>query len=93
MTDFVAVGTKPAGDGRWGQSDLAGNVWEWMFDWYAGYVNPCTNCADLTAASVRALRGGSSDAGATSLRAGNRDYKTPSFRYHYIGVRCARSAP
>ena len=26
LTDFIPVGSKPAGDGRW-QSDLAGNVW------------------------------------------------------------------
>lgn len=32
VTDLVAVGTKPLGDGRCGQSDLAGNVAEWVLD-------------------------------------------------------------
>jgi formylglycine-generating enzyme required for sulfatase activity len=31
-TDPRVVGGKPLGDGRWGQSDLAGNVFEWMPD-------------------------------------------------------------
>ena len=25
-----------------------GNVEEWLLDWYATYVNPCTDCADLS---------------------------------------------
>jgi sulfatase modifying factor 1 len=49
VTDMVQVGTKFKGDGRWGQSDLAGNVSEWVLDWSASYPNPCTDCADLTA--------------------------------------------
>jgi len=26
------VGSRPAGDGRWGHADLAGNRWEWLLD-------------------------------------------------------------
>jgi len=89
VTDLIAVGTKPAGDGRWGQSDLAGNVWEWTLDWYAPYATPCEDCANLTAASYRVIRGGGFDGNASYLRASNRSYFA-SDRYVAVGVRCAR---
>ena len=59
-TDLVAVGTKPAGDGRWGQSDLAANVWEWTLDAYTAYSTPCTNCINIADRWSRVIRGGSS---------------------------------
>jgi formylglycine-generating enzyme len=93
LTDLVAVGSKPAGDGRWGQSDLAGNVFEWTLDWSGIYASTCTDCADLTAGSYRIVRGGSFVNGATTLRAGYRIFSTPTDRSLNIGVRCARSAP
>lgn len=93
VTDLVAVGTKPAGDARWGQSDLAGNVWEWPLDWYAGYVNPCTNCANLTVASLRMVCGGGFANNAALLRTGYRLPYSPTARAHDLGVRCARNAP
>ena len=41
----------PAGDSKWGQADLAGNVYEWTLDYFASlYGNPCNDCADLTPA-------------------------------------------
>ena len=94
ITDIVAVGTKPAGDGRWGQSDLGGTVGEWALDWYAPYVTPCTNCANLTTASARVIRGGLFNDVATFMRAGFRGGSAPpDFRGSVWGVRCARSTP
>ena len=91
----VAVGSKsPKGDGRWGQADLAGNVWEWMLDLYADpYPAPCSDCANLTAGSDRVIRGGSSDADAGNLRTGFRIPRDPTDRASNHGFRCARSAP
>ncbi len=88
------VGSKsPTGDGKWGQSDLAGNVWEWTLDWYASpySISPCDNCADLRAASNRELRGGSFEDLAPILRSAGRDnYSLPGDHYGAIGSRCAR---
>lgn len=84
----------PKGDGRWGHSDLAGNVWEWVLD---AYVNPypspqtCNDCADLSHSVNRVLRGGSFASRASSLRTGLREVFSPTFRNDTIGWRCART--
>ena len=93
LTDLVAVGTKPMGDGRWGHSDLAGNMWEWTLDSFAAYASECRDCANLTAASNRVLRSGSFGSGAAYLRTGFRNNADPATRFYSFGVRCARSAP
>ena len=92
LTDLVFVGSKPTGDGRWGQSDLAGNLYEWALDWYsATYVKPCMDCANLTPASTRVLRGGSFLNVATDVRTDHRGNFSPTYRGSNFGVRCART--
>ena len=97
LTDLVAVGTKPSGNGRWGQSDLAGNVFEWTLDWWAEtYQLPCVDCADITPSvrpedATRVFRGGSFYGVATDLRTAKRRNTTPINRDGGIGVRCARA--
>jgi sulfatase modifying factor 1 len=91
LTDLIVVGSKPAGNGRWGQSDLAGNVWEWTLDWYASpYPTPCDNCANLTPSYGRTLRGGYFHNEAKYLRAADRSDAWPGGSSDGIGVRCAR---
>ena len=91
LTDLVVVGTKPAGDGRWGQSDLAGNVMEWMLEWYASYPNLCSDCANLTPDYGRVWRGGSFYTNSDGLRVAFRSFFVPSDRFEFVGVRCART--
>lgn len=93
VTDLVAVGSKSAGDGRWGQSDLGGNVGEWTLDSYAGYENPCTDCANLTVALYRVIRGGTFLSDPYFMRTTIRDSPAPELRHYIIGFRCARSVP
>jgi formylglycine-generating enzyme required for sulfatase activity len=58
-----------AGNGKWGQADLTGNVMEWVQDSLTDpYMIPCDNCAAL-GGSYRIYRGGSFNFGA-SIRVG-----------------------
>ncbi|WP_437502151.1 formylglycine-generating enzyme family protein [Sorangium sp. So ce1099] len=92
--DIQYVGSRSMkGDGRWGQADLAGGLWEWVLDRYADYTAdpPCDDCANLTAASNRVFRGGSFSSGASYLLSAFRSDHDPSDRSGYVGVRCARN--
>jgi formylglycine-generating enzyme required for sulfatase activity len=82
------------GDGRYGHADLAGNVWEWTLDWYANLPGSCDNCANLSAASERVIRGGSFDIdGPAVLLNSYRKGDPPSAIFRSHGVRCARNPP
>jgi len=89
-TNIAPVGSVTAGNGLYGQSDLAGNVWEWNLDWFTSYAATCNNCAS-TAASDRVVRGGSFVGNASRLLSSYRYYFTPVSRVNYIGLRCART--
>ncbi len=92
LADLLPVGSKPAGDARWRQSDLFGNVVEWVLDWSAPYQNPCMDCADLTQPDTdprRSLRGATFDYSAT--RSSARFNDGPSDTLYNIGFRCARA--
>jgi formylglycine-generating enzyme len=92
LAGVIPVGSDPAGDGRWGHADLAGNVDEWVFDGYASYsASPNTNYADTAVSSGRLIRGGSFVDGANWLRAARRfNYTNPYQTDRRVGVRCAR---
>jgi formylglycine-generating enzyme required for sulfatase activity len=90
--NIAPVGTATLGAGLWGQLDLAGDVSEWNLDWYASYAR-CTDCAAVTAASTRVIRGGYFSGPASFLLPPNRGSFTSSPRYINVGFRCSRSAP
>lgn len=89
-----AVGTKsPKGDGKWGQADLAGNVYEWTLDWFARPYpqSSCTNCANLTVTAGRTFRGGDFASNATGLLSSSRNGGGPGDHSGGTGARCARA--
>jgi len=92
VASIAPVGYAAEGAGLWGQLDLAGDVFEWNLDWYAPYVNPCTDCDNTDAtASSRVLRGGAFYYSVSTLLPGNRIDIPPTYRGNYIGFRCART--
>lgn len=98
LTDILPVGSTPAGDGRWGQSDLAGNVYELLLDYGVPlYINPCMDCADLQISAsqggTRIMRGGSYSGGPDNLRTAYRLGLPALQRDANVGFRCARPAP
>ncbi|WP_437734320.1 formylglycine-generating enzyme family protein [Sorangium sp. So ce1335] len=87
---ILPVGARPKGDGRWGQADLVGSMWEWSLDWYAAYPGSCVDCANLAPASGRVVRGGSFVNDASYLLTYERTNDDPADIENDTGVRCAR---
>lgn len=91
VTNIAPVGSVALGNGLFQQSDLGGNVWEWVLDWWsAGVVADCTDCANTTSSSGRIIAGGSFANDVTFLRNDGRS-QYQADRDVKIGFRCARA--
>ncbi len=73
--------------------DMSGNVWEWMWDWRAGYPDtPQNDYRGPDSGSNRAGRGGSWNHTAQSVSAGNRGLAGPHEALIFTGFRVAGRA-
>lgn len=101
-TALVPVGQLKDGKSPYGIYDLAGNVWEWVSDWYdPSYyaTSPSRNPNGPENGKYKVLRGGSWDLAPEQLRSTRRDfnnpssfdYDAPSYRNFNSGFRCAKN--
>jgi formylglycine-generating enzyme required for sulfatase activity len=93
--DTLRVGSFPDGASPYGALDMAGNVWEWVSDWYAPDVYTTLDPqapAGPAFGETRVIRGGGYADGDRDVRAANRHHTDPTIISYFIGFRCALDA-
>jgi formylglycine-generating enzyme required for sulfatase activity len=89
--EIAPVGSFPEGASPYGALDMAGNVWEWVFDYFStGFyqIAPYDNPKGPLSGSRRVIRGGSWGNPLSGLRTVARTSIPPSDGLDTIGFRC-----
>jgi formylglycine-generating enzyme required for sulfatase activity len=88
------VGSYPAGQSMYGAMDMAGNVWEWVNDWYSSVyyqVSPVSNPPGPESGSWKIFRGGAWSFNYWGARVAFRTPSWPWVNSTALGFRCAVS--
>jgi formylglycine-generating enzyme required for sulfatase activity len=94
VRDTSAVGSYPDGASPYGVMDMAGNVGEWVNDWYDWIyyrASPGNNPQGPATGTSRVLRGGSCYGSVNGVRSALRRDLPPDNWNEVDGFRCARS--
>ena len=86
------VGSYEGGKSSYGVYDMAGNVWEWVADWFSEtyyQISPVSNPSGPDSGQSRVLRGGSWNRLQYDVRVTNRNKYDPNYNNFDIGFRCA----
>jgi len=90
---MTTVGFHQKGESIYGVFDMAGNVWEWVDDWYHFKyysIGSTKNPRGPANGDFKVVRGGSWVNYETSLRSAFRRWSRPEVRFNDTGFRCAR---
>jgi len=92
FANTAPVGSFPKGASRYGVKDVAGNVWEWVADWYGEYgKNEQHDPTGPASGEERVIRGGAWNGSYASWVRPTFRYKdAPGKRSYGIGFRCAK---
>ena len=92
--DTTLVGSYPAGASPYGVLDMAGNVWEWVSDWYGGQyygISPINNPTGPEDGDRKVLRGGYVISPAYDIRVPYRSAGDAMGQWYHDGFRCAKA--
>jgi formylglycine-generating enzyme required for sulfatase activity len=95
-TGELDVGLHPSGASPYGALDMAGNVWEWVADWYddAYYQqSPYYNPLGPDSGTHKVVRGGAWESRSAHVRCARRDLLHPDWHYGEVGFRCVADVP
>jgi len=90
---LAPIGTFEDGKSPYGIYDMAGNVWEWVSDWYDyNYykTSPSQNPTGPSSGGTKVLRGGAWNSNPRAMRSANRSLISPTDQ-GLDGFRCAKT--